>query len=65
MKKCHKFYFILGRKETADKVIVEETKFLNLETKKLFLTEKREFCCLLNGNGSTTITTCAARRDIQ
>jgi len=55
----------LGRKETADKVIVEEEKFLNLGTKKLFLAEKREFCWLLNDNRSTTITTRAARRDIQ
>jgi len=38
---------------------------LNLGTKKLFLAVKREFSQLLNGNGSTTITTCAARRDIQ
>jgi hypothetical protein len=49
----------------ADKVIVEEAKFLNLGTKKIFLVEKCTFCWLLNGNGSTTITTCAARRDIQ
>ena len=49
----------------ADKVIAEEAKFLNLGTKKLFLAVKREFSQLLNGNGSTTITTCAARRDIQ
>jgi hypothetical protein len=55
----------LGRKERADKVTVEEAKFLNLGTKKLFSAEKHEFSWLLNGNGRTTITTCAARRDIQ
>jgi hypothetical protein len=55
----------LGRKETANKIIVEKAKFLNLGTKNLFLTEKCEFSWLLNGSGSTTITTCAARRDIQ
>jgi len=46
-------------------VIVEEAKFFNLETRKLFSTEKREFSWLLNGNESTAITTHAATRDIQ
>ena len=49
----------------ANKVTVEEAKFLNLRTKKLFSVEKREFSWLHNGNGRTTITTRAARRDIQ
>jgi len=46
-------------------MIVEEAKFLKLGIKKLFLAEKCEISWLLNGSGSTTITTCAARRDIQ
>jgi len=46
-------------------MIVEEAKFLNLGMKTLFLAEKCEFSWLLNGSGSTTIKTCAARRDFQ